>query len=84
MKYSTAIASNSGERIVTSTTETLQIKASELQPCDWLMVQHRRSLRKDKRIKEVNRSGRTVVVHCVLGSTVLYNADQLVDVERTK
>lgn len=82
MKTNTVIANTKGERIVTSTTETMQIKARDLQPCDWIMKHHHRSLRHDKRVLRVQVAGSMVTVATQLHGIVMFNVDQLIDVER--
>lgn len=84
MKTHTVIAGSNGERIVTSTTETLRIPASEIRPGDWLLKPHRRGLAKDKLVTYTkDTGGQYVVIGRQLFSSETMLKDRMVDVERT-
>ncbi len=84
MKTHQVIAGSNGERIVTSTTETLRIPASEIRPGDWLLKHHRRGLAKDKLVVAVdNNFGGLLVLFGLAAAPKPFRKDQMVDVERT-
>lgn len=90
MKTNTVIAGSNGERIVTSTTETLRIPASEIRPGDWLLKHHRRGLAKDRLVEQVSvgdvsrdDGSFNVTIFFALGGWMTRNDSYLVDVERT-
>lgn len=82
MNTNTVIAGQNGERIITKDPVIIQIKARDLQPCDWIMKHHHRSLRHDKRVLRVHVAGSMVTVATQLHGIVMYNVDQVIDVER--
>lgn len=84
MKTNTVIATQSGERLVTSTTEQLRIKASEVEPGDWLLSPRHRVMRRDKPVLSVKRNGKFVVLGLPLHGSLTLAVDQMVDVERVK
>lgn len=83
MKTNQVIAGANGERIVTSTTETLRIPASEIRPGDWLMSPRHRVLRRDRPISGVERCGIFIVLHSPLVAPLSMFPQTMVDVERT-
>lgn len=86
MKTSQVICDANGQRKVTSTTETLRIKASEIEPGDWLLKPHGRVMRKDKLAIVVRQGefGRMSFVDVTSGETIELHSSQMVDVERTR
>lgn len=83
MKTNQVICDSNGQRMVTSTTETLRIKASEIQPGDWLLKPHGRVMRKDKLVEHVENNGRQVMAFVHSHAPVFFAKNQMVDVERT-
>lgn len=84
MKTHTVIADANGQRKVTSTTETLRIKASEIEPGDWLLKPHGRVMRKDKLVTGVyTRAGVTYITFQLCGAMTAWPGST-VNVERTR
>lgn len=82
MKTNTVIASTSGERIVTSTVEQLDVAAKDLQPGDWVMRPHHRGFRRDKLVSNVSDNGIYASVTFKLHGSSLYPSNQLIRIER--
>lgn len=88
MKSNTVICDRNGNRLVTSTTETLRIKASEIEPGDWLLKPHGRVMRKDKLVLTTERVVSPFDPHIFVSiqshATVKFHINKMVDVERTR
>lgn len=84
MKTHQVIAGSSGERIVTSTTETLRIPASEIRPGDWLLTAHGRGMRKDRLVRSIEVTACVAIIFVeAKEKPVCMPAWSSVDVERT-
>lgn len=83
MKTNTVIVSATGERIVTSTTETLRVKAADVQPGDYLMSPRHRVLRRERPVTKVEVRGGFAYLHSPLSDPLKMLADLVVEVERT-
>lgn len=84
MKTNTVICDANGQRKVTSTTETLRIKASEIEPGDWLLKPHGRVMRKDRLVASKKIGGALVYFGFQTGGSAAFVLNQMVDVERTR
>lgn len=88
MKTNQVICDANGQRKVTSTTETLRIKASEIEPGDWLLKPHGRVMRKDKLVigteRQISPADKTVLLTVQSLPSVRLHINKMVDVERTR
>lgn len=84
MKTNQVICDRNGNRLVTSTTETLRIKASEIEPGDWLLKHGNRLPQRDRLVNSVRNH--LSYVHLVIASKPpeVFHKDVMVDVERTR
>lgn len=88
MKTNQVICDSNGNRKITSTTETLRIKASEIEPGDWLLKPHGRVMRKDKLVLATERVISPfephIYVSTQLQGSIKFHINKMVDVERTR